>query len=652
MMGNLIRKELLDNLLSFRFVVSSVIVIFIMVLSTGILMQDYANQRDSYNQNQSAHYKHAESFDNYIEFMFSGIGAERPPSELQFFYTGVEKNPNRSTTIFPFFKPSFRGELNLNPIFPLFPAVDLMFVVSIVMSLLAFVFSYDAVCGERQSGTLKLLMSYSISRDKIILSKWIGGYVTLIIPYLIGIVLCILMIIINPRVTVSGDNWAAFMMTVLVSLLFIGVMYSIGLLVSVTSRIPAASISILLFIWVIIVLVIPNSVPFVVDQIKPIDSPSLVQSRIKFKTGQSVNKLIDETISTFEEATGVNINDIDFSGMRPEEEEDKSDSKKKESSASTTTSTTKSSGGGGGSNATADIASKVDMGQLEKVIGGITDNDLRELRLKGCKYWVDKQLKAQVGITLEQAETLAKDMGYDIDTKALLRECEARKKELIDMKRSGQSAEEIASSEMAKQGGTTSAVKSTASSQPAQTSTAKVKPQEVVGKYMALSEEEKGRAIDKMYASFVNAFKANSEVSKEEEERYQRSVDGQIALTKNLSRISPVSSYIYAVTDLANTGIEREKHMKKYLWDYQAQFLDFLTRKFNVPDKERVHKIFGGFFREAEFNLDDLPRFKYREMSFAGRMKLVMVDIVVLFSFMVILFLAAFMSFLRAEIID
>ena len=47
-------------------------------------------------------------------------------------------------------------------------------------------------------------------------------------------------------------------MTVIVSLLFIGVMYSVGLFVSVRSKLSSTSISVLLFIWVIFVLIVPN----------------------------------------------------------------------------------------------------------------------------------------------------------------------------------------------------------------------------------------------------------------------------------------------------------------------------------------------------------------------------------------------------------
>ncbi len=650
MMLNLIRKELLDNFLSFRFVISSVIVILIMTLSVGIMMQDYNSKRDSYLQSKNAYFKEAESRDNYLELMFSGIGAGRPTSELQFLYTGVEKNPNRSTVIFPFFKPSFMGELNINPVFPLFPAVDLLFVVSIVLSLLAFVFSYDAVCGERENGTLKLLMSYSVPRDKIILAKWVGGYISLIIPYFFGIVLCSLLILINPGVKLSGQGWGALALSVLISLLFIGVMYSVGLFVSVRSKLSSTSISVLLFLWVIFVLIIPNAVPFLVDQIRPIDTPSQVMSRIKYKTGGNINKLLDDMIDTFEDATGVSIEDMDFGGDNQQQESGQDQQAQKKQTAESGTqqqqvASTSGSSTSSASSAASKMPSGVDLNALEQLAGEITDNDLRELQLKGCSNWVDKKLKEKFGMTMDQVKKMIKDFGYDVDINMIMRECESRKKELIELKKSGATATDIANKATASGTATAAAAAAPAPSK-------KVKPQEVFTKFMALSEEEKGRFFDRWYNTFITAFKNNSETSKAEEEKYERAVDSQVGLTKMLSRISPVSSYIYAVTDIADTGIEHEKHLKKYLWDYQAQFLDFLTKKFNMPDSQRVHSIFGGAFREPEYSLDDMARFDYKPMPIVDRVKIALIDIVVLFAFMVIFFLAAFFSFLRAEIID
>ena len=149
MLGTLIRKELMDHFLSLRFMVSTIIVIFIILMSVFVLKQDYVARHEAFQVTVSKGRELASQSDTYFDLMFMGIRVSRPPSKLQFLYSGVEKNPDTKTVIRSFLKPSFQGDLNLNPVFPLFPVVDLLFVVSIVLSLLAFVYSYDAVCGER-----------------------------------------------------------------------------------------------------------------------------------------------------------------------------------------------------------------------------------------------------------------------------------------------------------------------------------------------------------------------------------------------------------------------------------------------------------------------------------------------------------------------
>ena len=123
MLGILIKKELLDNLYSLRFHISSVIVVLLMLISVLVLKQDYEARMATYMENRRAYLEEVQEKDSYFFLMFSGIGVDRPPAHLSIFYTGVEKNPNRKSTIRPFFKPEFTGELNINPVFPLFPAL-------------------------------------------------------------------------------------------------------------------------------------------------------------------------------------------------------------------------------------------------------------------------------------------------------------------------------------------------------------------------------------------------------------------------------------------------------------------------------------------------------------------------------------------------
>ncbi|MFH1539614.1 MAG: ABC transporter permease subunit [bacterium] len=630
MLGILIKKELLDNLYSLRFHISSVIVVLLMLISVLVLKQDYEARMATYMENQRAYLEAVQEKDSYFFLMFSGIGVDRPPAHLSIFYNGVEKNPNRKSTIFPFFKPEFTGELNINPVFPLFPAVDLVFVVSIVMGLLAFVFTYNSITGEREMGTLKLLMSYSVPRDKVILAKWIGGYISLVIPFIAGVIVCSLVVVLSPKLQFTGLDWGAFFLTVLVSLLFIGVMYSVGLFVSIISRTSATSISILLLIWVVFVLIIPNVSPFIVDQIKPIRSVSEVMSQIKYKSGDTINNMINDVIGGFEEAVGISLEDVEIEGAdeegRPPEEYE---SQSTASSRSTTSTTSQPSASAG-----AEMPEGVDMGMVSQVLGEITDEDLREIQLLGCESYLDTKLKEKVGMGLEQIKSMYPDAARAVD------ECKARKDELAKIKKQAEDQLAGAQAQKAPQ----------AAPQPKQKK--KVSMQETVTAFMEQPEDVKGKFYDTIFDSIIKANKDNSLISSQEMEAYDREVRSQVALTKLVSRLSPVSSFIYAVTDLANTGIEREWHLKESLWGYQNHFREFLEKKFSLPDSERTHPVFGGFFREPEYNMDDLPRFKYNPMPLNERISHVFTDIFLLFAFAVLFFMAAFIAFLRADIID
>jgi ABC-type transport system involved in multi-copper enzyme maturation permease subunit len=55
-------------------------------------------------------------------------------------------------------RPSSIREIE-NPLLSLFPAPDPTHLVKFAMSLLSLFLAYDAICGERQRGTLKLLFA-------------------------------------------------------------------------------------------------------------------------------------------------------------------------------------------------------------------------------------------------------------------------------------------------------------------------------------------------------------------------------------------------------------------------------------------------------------------------------------------------------------
>jgi ABC-type transport system involved in multi-copper enzyme maturation permease subunit len=159
-----------------------------------------------------------------------------------------------------------------NPLPILFPPFDFLFIVTIIMSLLAILFSYDTISGERQSGTLRLVIANSISRTKILFGKLVGGAASLLIPFILSLLVGALYISVNPSIQWDGSAWAEFGLLTAASITFITLFYLLGLMISTFSRYPATSILNCLFLWVLLILVIPNICPHISAQLCPIPS--------------------------------------------------------------------------------------------------------------------------------------------------------------------------------------------------------------------------------------------------------------------------------------------------------------------------------------------------------------------------------------------
>jgi ABC-type transport system involved in multi-copper enzyme maturation permease subunit len=157
----------------------------------------------------------------------------------------------------------------------MFPLIDLVFIVTILMSLVALIFSYDAISGEKEDGTLKLILANGFSRSKVILGKIAGGVATLLIPFLLSLVAGLLFIAVQPRVAWRGADWGALGLIVLGAVLYVAVFYGLGVLISARHHSSSASIMTSLFVWVLLVLIIPNLSPYIASFI------STTPSRIK-----------------------------------------------------------------------------------------------------------------------------------------------------------------------------------------------------------------------------------------------------------------------------------------------------------------------------------------------------------------------------------
>lgn len=270
MLWNIISKEFFDNLLKLRFVIGLVVSVILTVACVMIQANDYSQRVRDYHVNVKMQ-------DDFIDesgpenFFFISMILNVKPEVLSPIAIGLPLDTSDS------FDENFLPRL--------FPPIDLVFIVTIIMSLLAILFSYDAVCGEREQGTLRLMTSNSLSRATILLGKWIGGTASLQIPFIISILLGAIYVAVYPHLVWVAQAWAAFLLIILASITFISLFYLMGLMVSVFSRLSSASILNSLFLWVILILVIPNLGPYVSAQIYPI--PSVASILKEYSQAQS-----------------------------------------------------------------------------------------------------------------------------------------------------------------------------------------------------------------------------------------------------------------------------------------------------------------------------------------------------------------------------
>ncbi|MEW6752356.1 MAG: ABC transporter permease subunit [Candidatus Latescibacterota bacterium] len=284
MLWTMVRKEWVRNLLELRFMVCALLCIFLGVLSVAVLGADLKAKRTDHAANREIYRKQAEEYGTYRDLGRLGVRVDRPPQNFQVLFLGMERTLDRTASVSGDFLPGFEGDLNANPMVLLFPVADLLFVVGVVLSLLAFFISYDSVAGEREAGTLKLLMSYPVPRDTVILAKWLGGYLSLALPFLVALLLSAVLIGVWEDVPFAAQDWEAFAIAAGVSLLLIAVMFSIGLLVSVRARHASTAILTLLGLWVILALVVPNAGPYVAEAFAPVPDVGTVERRIAERT--------------------------------------------------------------------------------------------------------------------------------------------------------------------------------------------------------------------------------------------------------------------------------------------------------------------------------------------------------------------------------
>lgn len=268
MLGRLIKKELLEHLMSLRFAIALVLCLVVILCSLFVRVRDYNQVVDDYTQSVAMERQRLANIERPWGFPWSGVNVHLAPNPLKVFVRGLEDANGLAARVSTGpLQPEVKEAQNVSV--ALFPPIDLVAFVGLIMSLMAVVFGFDGICGEKDRGTLRLMLSYSVPRHTVLLGKWIGGYVTLVLPLLVTMIVAAVIVMLQPNISLSDGQWLRLVGIVVIGLLYLAAMYSLSLAVSCFTARASTAAMILLSVWVVLVLAVPNMSPYVAQALCP-----------------------------------------------------------------------------------------------------------------------------------------------------------------------------------------------------------------------------------------------------------------------------------------------------------------------------------------------------------------------------------------------
>lgn len=270
MLMTLIQKEIMHHILSVRFVALLLMCLLLVPLTLSINYRRYSQNLVDYQES----IKRAQT-----EAKENPPSAQDPNSEVSKFFlkpTPLSVFANGLEDALPTYlgmtrngvRQSSTGLTQASVAYVL-GNLDFLFIVGTIFSLLALLFTFDAVAGEREAGTLRINLSNSLPRDVFLWSKLIGGYIVFVVPFLVSFLLGLLLLTWQGFPLGEFEVAMPVLCLTVVSLLYIAVFFAIGVVISTYLDNAKTALIVAFTFWVFAVLIAPRGAFVVAKLVSP-----------------------------------------------------------------------------------------------------------------------------------------------------------------------------------------------------------------------------------------------------------------------------------------------------------------------------------------------------------------------------------------------
>ena len=276
MIWHIITREFFDHINSLRFALTTLILVALMVTNAVVHLGRHPGRVRQYSKNVTAARNAVKSRTQLYLLLQKGPGDfHKRPSPLAFIADGGEALlPSQLGSGGSWRKTTSPGKslksvwwmgypyLNLGAMSSLRPTatkIDWVFIITYLLSFLPILFTFDALSGEREQGTLRLCLANPISRHALLLGKFIGALLAVLLPFCFAVLLNLAILSTDTWTHLDTATWGRLGLIVLIASCYAGIFCAVGLIVSAATRESRLTLILLLLIWVTIVVFMPST---------------------------------------------------------------------------------------------------------------------------------------------------------------------------------------------------------------------------------------------------------------------------------------------------------------------------------------------------------------------------------------------------------
>lgn len=200
--------------------------------------------------------------------LFYSRTATLPPSSFAFLSIGQSDVYPSYYKVSGRHRESFIGSIEIeNPVNLLTGRFDLSFAIVFILPLFVIAFSYNLLAGERESGTLRLLLAQGARMRWMLAGKIIARMLVLLTPLFAATGLAAIFFSSG-----SAEGWAKFLIFCAVAATYAAFWFGLAFIVNLSGAGSAANALSLVSLWIVLVILVPAFTHLAATAIYPVPS--------------------------------------------------------------------------------------------------------------------------------------------------------------------------------------------------------------------------------------------------------------------------------------------------------------------------------------------------------------------------------------------